>query len=200
MILAGPTGSGKTVQTMRLIENAQRLADPPPKETIYCYDEWQPAFEGRDETITFHKGVMDVTTLPVDGAQRWIVIDDLMDELMSRPDANSLFTKRSHHRNLSVLFIVQNLFHKNMRTISVNTHYFFIAKSPRDASSVTNIAKQAFPGRTKYVLEAYRDATREPHSFLMIDMRQETRDNARLLANYPPTDGGHVTVYAPTGL
>ena len=200
MIVAGPTGSGKTVKIMQLIDNVDRLCTHPPEEIVYCYDEWQEEFEKRSETIKFHKGVIDVQTIPNDGKHRWVIIDDLMDELMSRPDANDLFTKRSHHRKISVLFVTQNVFHKNMRTISVNTHYFFIAKSPRDSTSVLNLAKQAFPGRSKFVMEAYADATRTPHSFLLMDMRQETDDRVRLLANYPPREGRPVIAYAMTGV
>jgi hypothetical protein len=39
-----------------------------------------------------------------------------MDEADQR--VASLFTKKSHHRNISVMYIVQNLFHH--RTISLN--------------------------------------------------------------------------------
>ena len=200
MLVAGPTGSGKTVLVSRLIEHASALSDPPPSEIIYCYDEWQSGFEPLSQKVTFKKGVPDDTILLNDGRHRWIIVDDLMDELLDGKAANELFTKKSHHRKISVVFIVQNLFHKNIRTVSVNTHYMFIAKSPRDATSVLNIAKQAFPGRTKYVMEAYRDATKRPHSFLLIDMRQETDDDARLIANYPPTDDNRMVVYAPKGL
>jgi hypothetical protein len=41
---------------------------------------------------------------------------DLMDETDQR--VASLFTKKSHHRNISVMYIVQNLFYH--RTISLN--------------------------------------------------------------------------------
>jgi hypothetical protein len=37
-----------------------------------------------------------------------IVLEDLMDETDQR--VASLFTKKSHHRNISVMYIAQNLF------------------------------------------------------------------------------------------
>jgi hypothetical protein len=51
------------------------------------------------------------------------IIDDMMgekDRVISK-----LFTKKSHHGNLSVIYIVQNLFHqsKEHRTISLNASY-----------------------------------------------------------------------------
>jgi hypothetical protein len=55
-----------------------------------------------------------------------IILDDLMDETDQR--VTSLFTKKSHHRNISVMYIVQNLFHrgKHHRTISLNAHYMVV--------------------------------------------------------------------------
>jgi hypothetical protein len=41
-----------------------------------------------------------------------------------------------HHRNISVMYIVQNLFHrgKHHRTIGLNAHYMVVFKNPRDVS------------------------------------------------------------------
>ena len=95
---------------------------------------------------------------------------------------SKLFTKESHHHNLSVMFIVQNLFDKNkeIRTISLNSHYLVVFKNPRDASQITHLAKQMYPGKTKYVQEAFLDATNQPHGYLVFDLRQETPDHLRL--------------------
>jgi hypothetical protein len=59
-------------------------------------------------------------------------LDDLMDETDQR--VASLFTKKSHHRNISVMYIVQNLFHH--RTISRNAHYMVLFQNLRDASQI----------------------------------------------------------------
>ena len=54
-----------------------------------------------------------------------IILDDIMDETDQR--VASLFTKKSHHWNISVMLIIQNLFNRNKyhRTISLNTHYMY---------------------------------------------------------------------------
>ena len=43
----------------------------------------------------------------------------------------NLFTSGSHHRNLSMIYIMQNLFHqgKGSRTISLNGHYLVLLKN-----------------------------------------------------------------------
>jgi hypothetical protein len=60
-----------------------------------------------------------------------IILDDLMDETDQR--VASLFTKKSHHRNISVMYIVPNLFHRGKyhRTISLNAHYMVVFKNHR---------------------------------------------------------------------
>ena len=91
-----------------------------------------------------------------------IVIDDLMAETDER--VTTLFTKKRHHRNTSVLYLVQNLFPKNKesRTISLNSQYMVVFKNPRDASQMSHLARQMYPGRVKFVQEAFKDATSVP--------------------------------------
>ena len=183
-MIAGPTGSGKTQAIFRMIEASQTIAHPPPTEIHYCYGAYQKAFDDVSGVI-FHEGMIDITvSFPRDGKNRWLIIDDLMDEVSGKADANALYTKHSHHLNISVFFIVQNLFLKGNRTISLNSHYFFLFKNPRDASSISYLARQCFPSKVKYVQEAFEDATKKPYSYLRIDTTQQTNDQHRLLGNF----------------
>ena len=100
-----------------------------------------------------------------------VVIDDWMQELRNDQRINNLFTKGCHHRNLSVIFILQNIFHrgKGLRDMSLNYHYLVMFKSPRDSSQVSHLAKQMFPGHVKYTQEAFQDATKRPYGYLLCD-------------------------------
>ena len=66
-----------------------------------------------------------------DGKEKTLVI---LDYFMNETDKSvcNLFTKGSHHHDLSELHLVQNLFDKNKhtRTISLNAHYLFMFKNP----------------------------------------------------------------------
>ena len=80
----------------------------------------------------------------------------------------------------------------------VNTQYFFIGKNPRDASSVTNLAKQMTPGDTPRFIEAYKNATDKPYSFLFVSARQETPDKLRLIKIKSfARPGANMYAYAP---
>ena len=50
-----------------------------------------------------------------------------------------------------------------------------MARNPRDAITVTNIAKQMFPGKFTYATEAYADATKDAHSFALFDVSANGR-------------------------
>ena len=73
-----------------------------------------------------------------------IVLDDLMAQSGGDQRIANLITKGSHHRNLSVIYIVQNIFHqgKETRNISLNTHYIVLFKSPRDKQQILTLARQ----------------------------------------------------------
>ena len=116
-----------------------------------------------------------------------LIIDDLMNEVDE--SVANLFTKGSHHRNVSVVFLVQNLFHKNshVRTISLNSHYMVLFKNPRDASQFSNLARQMYPNKSAFAVEAYKDATRQPYSYLFVDLRPEQDEDLRLRTNIFPT-------------
>ena len=88
------------------------------------------------------------------------------------------------------MYIVQNLFDqgKGHRTISLNAHYLVLLKNPRDASQITHIPKQVYPGHTQFVREAFEDATREPYGYLLIDLKQTTPDHLRLRTRIFPDE------------
>ena len=183
-MVVGGTGSGKTVALMHLLRNARLVATEPPAEIIYCYGAMQPAFEEEVSGVRFHEGLVDARRdVPNDGLARWIVVDDLMTDVGGGKDMEDLFTKHSHHRNISVFFVVQNAFRKENRTISLNAQYFFLFKNPRDGTTVSSLARQMFPDNVGYLKEAYALATREPYSYLLVDLRQTTPDYARLIGN-----------------
>ena len=143
--------------------------------------------------MTFHHGLPDIDDF--DGREpTLLVIDDLMQE--SNESVANLFTKGSHHRNISVVFLAQNLFPKNKfaRTMSLNAHYMILFKNPRDASQFANLARQMYPKSSQFAVEAYKDATREPYSYLLIDLRPEQDEDLRLRTNIFPRETHYVYV------
>jgi hypothetical protein len=71
-----------------------------------------------------------------------MVIDDLQNELGDNVELANLFTKGSHHRRISVIFLQQALFNKSKysRLCSLNCHYMVVFKSPRDQTVISTLA------------------------------------------------------------
>ena len=192
--VAGPTSSGKTRFVFRLIRHADEMIYPPPEKIVYCYGEFQPSFMELSN-VEFQEGLPNIDQF--DGKHRvLLVIDDLMNE--ANQNVCDLFTKLSHHRNVSVVFISQNLFHRNrhVRTMNLNTHYLVLFKTPRDANLVATLARQMYPGKSKFLLEAFEDATREPYGYLLIDLKPETDEQYRIRTKIFPDDHRQY-VYVP---
>ena len=100
----------------------------------------------------------------------------------------NLFTRGSHHRDLNVIYIVQNVFHqgKGSRSISLNSHYLVLFKNPCDKLQVLTLAKQMYPGRTDFFLKQYEEAVRRPYGYLLIDLKTTAQDDCRLRTNVIP--------------
>lgn len=178
-MIAGPTGSGKSVFTFKLISEAADQITPSPQKIIYCYGEYQSMFANYPQ-VTFHEGLPDNSEF--DGKHRTLLIlDDLMSE--AGDGVSNIFTKLSHHRNVSVIFLTQNLFFKSQRTMNLNTQYLVLFKNPRDALQVATLGRQMYPGNGKFLVEAFRMATEKPYGYLLIDLRADTLEKYRLRSN-----------------
>ena len=101
--------------------------------------------------IEFIKGIS--TALEQDSyfdvnKQNLIVFDDQMIDASKDKRIVNLFTRGSHHRNLSEIYVAQNLSHqgKGRRSISLNGHYLLLFKNPRDKLQNLTLAKQMYPG------------------------------------------------------
>ena len=109
------------------------MIDGAPENIIWCYGIDQP-------NITFVEGVsVDLETLINPSIRNLIVNDDFMQtmhELSNDQRKTNLF-KGCHHRNLSVIFILHNIFHrgKELRDMSLNSYYLVVFKARVKESS-----------------------------------------------------------------
>ena len=189
MCIAGPTGSGKTFWIHRFLKDLSGMyEDIQTDKVLYCYGIWQPLFSEMEKElsfISFHNGIPSENEIDEFSSQnhhRLIILDDLLDDALNSSNIKMLFIQGCHHRNLSCIFITQNLFSQNKysRTISLNTHYVVIFKNFRDASQISFLARQIFPGKGKVLLDSYNDATSKKYGYLIIDMSPHSEDIYRL--------------------
>jgi hypothetical protein len=189
-LVSGPTGCGKTFFIKRLISMKEYFIDKPIKDVIYCYNypqDWFKNFPNVKFNQGFSEDMKDFIRERAGVSQDGIllVLDDLMEQASRSEVIASLFYEGSHHLNLSVLLVTQNLFYKSghLRTISLNSHYIIIFKNPRETSVAYKLALQIDPSNAKAVDQIYKHATSNPYSYLCEDFKPDTHESLRYLTN-----------------
>lgn len=190
-IVAGPSGSGKTVLLRKILEHKNLIFNKAPCKVLWCYGQMQDSYKQRIKRcrVQYYEGFPDKDTL-ISIKPDLIVVDDLMSELTGDREMSNLFTKFSHHMMIDVIFVVQNIFHhgKEMRTISLNSHYFVLLKNPRDRRQAMCLADQTFPSNRQYFMSSYNDATAVPFGYLILDLKPDTPDCLRVRTRIIPSE------------
>jgi hypothetical protein len=206
ILLAGPTGAGKTTFLVNALRKG--IFNPMPTRIVWVYGESQGGHEelnalsnqGKIPRIQFVKNdtnYEDMLENFLSTDTNMLVLDDQMNEGKANASAfANIFTKGSHHRNITVIYMLQNVFEKGgaNRTISLNAQYIVMFKNPRDKRQIGTLAGQM---KSLFVRDAFEDATSDAHSYLVLDYRQETPEELRVLTNV--CSDANTLVYVPIG-
>ena len=144
ILLSGPTGCGKTRFVRRILE--ERLIEPFPTRFIWVYGNWQEDYDLVKTTypeIEFVQGYSDDIYGSLEHSDRnLLILEDQMGEESDTKSLANLFTKGSHHRNVTILYLVENLFDqgKSSRTVSLKSHYIVVFRNLRDQSQFRTMA------------------------------------------------------------
>jgi hypothetical protein len=94
-----------------------------------------------------------------------IVIDDLQLEISK--SCQKLLTQISHHKCVTVIYVVQNIFYPSMRTLTLNTHYNIVFCNFRDKGQISRYGRQV--GFKDSMLRTNKDAISQPYGYLVVD-------------------------------
>ena len=164
-IIYGATNVGKTTFMLEVLK--RRLIEPFPKHIVYMYSVAQPFMEtwnnGKNPSITFVQGLDFSQVYP----SSVLVIDDLL--LDNNKEVAKTFILGSHHKQISVFFLTQNLFPRDdlFRLMSLNCHYFVLFQNQRNYRQVLTLARQAFTNIDR-VVNAYKRASLDPRGFILL--------------------------------
>ena len=156
------------------------------------YSEWQPDYvciRDYDPDIEFENGWRDQIFDTLSPKQRNIIIlDDQIGVASSSQSVADLFTKGSHHRNLTVIYLVQNVsnHYKSKRTIYLNSHYCVVFRNSRDASEFRTMAYQICSSDARWLVDAFTDATSKYYGYLVLDHHPSTPDDENVVTNIFP--------------
>jgi hypothetical protein len=191
--IVGPTMSGKSTLTRRLLNNRDELFIKPFDRVVYAYGVLQDNFKEITGNIEFIHGIsamLEDENFFDSNENNLLVIDDLMDEIADSRRASALFTRGIHHKNVTVIFLYQNLYKqgKAMRDITLNSQYFLLFKSPRDVQQIKLLGRQL---GLPHLECAYKKAIKEPYGFLLVNLHPECDERLQLQSNI----FGHHKVY-----
>ena len=96
-VICGPTMSGKSEFVFNLIRNKELMIDKPPPRVVYCYGEWQPAFDKlqADCQVEFYPGLADILDQHDffdSNSATLLIIDDLAQGVVDDKRCTKLFT------------------------------------------------------------------------------------------------------------
>ena len=111
-MISGPSGSGKTTLLKKILINLNELINVNIDRIVYCYSRWQSTFDELKRiipNIEFNNGLPDIEDFNKE-KNNLFILDDLMKECGKDSSIVDVFTVDSHHKNISVFFLSQNLF------------------------------------------------------------------------------------------
>lgn len=195
-MVVGPSGSGKTFFVKSVLENFVHVLNKLIDNIVWVYTSFQPLYselQEKNKSIKFIEGLpesFEDESLFPSHQSHLIVLDDVIFQAANHPEVVKIFTQYRHHKDMSVMFLTQNVFlqGKHSRTISLNSTYMVLFKNPRDKLQVNTLARQICPGRVHFFLESFEEATREPHGYLLIDLTPTCPEQLRLRTGILPSE------------
>ena len=180
--VSGPTSCGKTHFVKNLILNKNSIFEKPPSRVVYFYSIWQDIYNDMRD-VQFIKGLPDDLSILTDNNPKehlLCILDDLMIYVTDSKQIQDVFIKESHHRNISIIYINQNMFYqgKFSRNINLNSMYLVLFKNPRDVKQISVLSSQL--GLGKLLIEAYKDALKFKYGYILIDLSPQMEHVAML--------------------
>jgi len=179
ILLYSQTSGGKTTLALDLISRPQ-LFDKRIDEITYVYSMYNPRFKLFPH-VKFVK--QEIPELKADGKTKILICDDLLINRSAMDKLITIFLVSAHHSNTTVIINVQQLTgDKRLRTLSINTHVFFLFSHLRDTLSINTLFSQTGLS-TDFLKKAYKLATKKKYSYLGLDLQSGTSESLRVFSN-----------------
>ena len=178
-VIAGPSGSGKTIFTRDLILNEDWIFEGNSfKKIFWCSPSKAsvPSEILNDSRTSYLSDVPDRDLLQNAKKESIIIVlDDFGGAAGKNEDVSDVFMRFSHHNNVTMVVITQNLFQKSkhFRDITLNCNYLVYFNNLRDRSQIYHLARQLNPEISRELVRLYIEEC-GPHGYLFFDLCQRT--------------------------
>ena len=191
VLITGSSGVGKSSFVVKLLETPS-VWDNPPDKILYSYgicSETVNHIARHMPEVTLIEGIPRNLCTPLEifspHQNNVLICDDLSNETQNSKDFTSFLMRGSHHSNCCLISIEHFLFAQSAqrRLQSPQFNQIIMYKSNRSYHQIGTLARQIALKNPKLLQWAYSDAISKPYSYLVVDLRNETPDELRLLTN-----------------
>jgi len=190
MTVAGPSACGKTSFVRKLLAKYDTLTtlDVPRLRVFWAHGQAQQVHQREISEfvdVTYFEGMPSETHV-LETSPHILILDDLMVEAASSGKTLVTFLSRfSHHNNISIIYLTQNLYFNGKNTTDANrqSHYTVVFRNSRDKSIAITLGKQLAPYNKSHFYGSFHDATKKPYSYLLIDAHPTTPEELLLKTN-----------------
>ena len=166
-LIGGPSSSGKTYFIFRLLSQRASLFAEQFTKIIYCYPhhdfvtqkdrEFFQKLELNVPGIEITSELPSVQSLQTNQGHTLLILEDMMQELISSAAHMKLYTVFSSHCSLSILTTTQNYFEqgKFSKTILRNQTFIVLFDSMSDRQATSIISRQLFPHAKNFLTECF---------------------------------------------
>ena len=167
IIITGPTKAGKTTLTTQILSNRDVMFPDPPLQEIYWFYSMEPSVSQARKDLpgvnfiqgqpTFEKLNSLDKRIP-----KLVVLDDMMDMTDKKgtfEELKKVFTALSHHGNMSLMFLVQDLYvNKNMTRLANQAENVLAMCNGAATYQLGKLANKLFgPGHEPFIRWAVSD-------------------------------------------
>ena len=206
LLVSGPSESGKTTFVSNLLKVGKDMFENQPDYVILYYANNQPIYQelynlglihemiNFNDTEPSYNEILEKVEPYKDNNGSLIIFDDTLTDI--KPGFEKIFQVLGHHTKCSLIYLSQNLFYnsKTFRNLSLQLDYIVLMRNQRDASQIRTLAIQLCPGNSEYIIEAYREATKQPFTYIFVDCNANSPSQLRLRSNIFPHEAPY-TVY-----
>lgn len=177
--IAGCSQSGKTSLLKKILENQDCVFDKTFENVYLFYRAFQPLYENLPNVI-LESELPNFEYLKQINGPALVIFDDLQGFLSKSDQFLEFITTHVHHNQITVLLLLQNIFLKGLRSVRINGAGYFLLKNPGDKLSIETLGRQLYPKNSKFFMKAYNDATKNPYSYLLVDLSAQCNEKLRL--------------------
>jgi nucleoside-triphosphatase THEP1 len=198
MLIVGSSGKGKSTLCRKIIKDRNAIFNVNSQPVLWCYESIEsiPAELHHAKDVILHHGIPDMDEIKKHMDRKLlIVLDDLQTQMKNSVFLEKLCTVVCHHYDCQLIILLHTVYYgPTIRNLRLQASYIILFKNNNDKMSVRCLGNQLMPEDSKTFLAIYNEATKEPYSYLLIDLYKACPDELRFRSNVLPREVTYVYV------